>query len=361
WPVVILTDLDKDREGRASALGVEVETLEDEPELDVEQPLADRWLRCWPSPYHSAVTHSPLHERLAENGFQKRAKNRARREALRVLYVCWTRARDRLVLAGAPGVLGKGMAAALELEEPPGEEGLANITWHGARVELQVRRLAAEEGEQREEEPGADFVPAEPRERPRARVLPSEEKEAARAGEPVRLGPPLELRAGTDPIPAGDVLHAFLAADRDGLSDESRRAIARTLLDGHGLASVMPRDLLEAGDRLRRFVAGRWPGAVWRRELPLAMRLEGGSQMFGSCDLALELEAGWVVIDHKGMKVRGEDEQTAAGEKAAGYGGQLRAYARMLQAATGKPVIGAWIHAAALGLAIPVEVQGRKD
>ena len=75
-------------------------------------------------------------------------------------------------------------------------------------------------------------------------------------------------------------------------------------------------------------------------------KLDTGSIVRGFCDLALETEDGWVVIDHK-------SHPTA--EYAAQHAGQLQAYADGIARATGKQVLSCWIHLPLFGVAVPVE------
>ena len=65
----------------------------------------------------------------------------------------------------------------------------------------------------------------------------------------------------------------------------------------------------------------------------------------GIADLILETDAGYVVIDHKSFP-GAEDKQE---EKAAGFAGQLRAYAATIQEATGKDVLGVYVHMPVVG------------
>ena len=61
-------------------------------------------------------------------------------------------------------------------------------------------------------------------------------------------------------------------------------------------------------------------------------------------DVLLETPEGWVIVDHKSSP-RPRAEWV---EEALAYSGQLRAYARALDAA-GRPVAGCWIHFAVGG------------
>ena len=53
-----------------------------------------------PSPYKSNQSDVALLDRIAAHPLAVKARRRQEEEQLRLLYVAWTRARDRLVLAG---------------------------------------------------------------------------------------------------------------------------------------------------------------------------------------------------------------------------------------------------------------------
>jgi hypothetical protein len=163
-------------------------------------------------------------------------------------------------------------------------------------------------------------------------------------------------------------VHAFLASDRlDDGSSERLEAAARLLGAWRVEAAITPADVVGAADALAAWVASWWHGARWRRELPVAARLRAGTLVGGSADLVLELDGEsealapqgaasgpparrFVLIDHKTFP--GGDE--AALERAAGYGGQLGAYAFAIERAGGT-VVAAYIHLPVLGLVVPVE------
>ncbi len=60
----------------------------------------------------------------------------------------------------------------------------------------------------------------------------------------------------------------------------------------------------------------------------------------GYADLVLETAGGLVLIDHKCLGGGSEAARTAA----AGYGGQLTAYADALERATDRRVLERWLH-----------------
>jgi ATP-dependent exoDNAse (exonuclease V) beta subunit len=141
----------------------------------------------------------------------------------------------------------------------------------------------------------------------------------------------------------GTALHAFLAADYPELSHAERLSLGIRLLAGAGLdASFTAESLLSASDSLRAFVATRWPGAIWHREVPVSAALDsehGLRRIEGTIDLLLQTPAGFVIIDHKSFP--GNAAMWAA--KALEYAPQLLTYAMTIEMSGGL-VIGQFIH-----------------
>ncbi len=101
---------------------------------------------------------------------------------------------------------------------------------------------------------------------------------------------------------------------------------------------------MRAGDELRAWVEKRWPGAVWRREVPVdAFVVRDGREqrVRGIVDLLLEKREGYVVIDHKTFPGATE---AAWRKKCEEFAPQLKAYAEVLGRAGGKPVVACWVH-----------------
>ncbi len=342
WPYVVIHSLDAGPRG--SALGVRV--VSQIEKFDLKNPLLGRWISYWPYPYTGLGTKSALKDRLSDHPADQTAREEEARERLRLLYVCWTRARDRLILPALEGRLADGV---LNLLDPPLKDAgdSTRVTWAGRKVDLLVRNPAPGEETPRPPEPGEGYEPAGPQSHPKAFLNPSDMEGAGNIGEPETIDAGFDKRGDPNPGHLGDAIHGFFAADIDGLSDSERRSIATGLLLRFEVAEALdPYDLLKAGDAFKAWVNEKWPGAKWHREMPVMYKLDNGSIVRGFCDLALETEDGWVVIDHK-------SHQTA--EKAAEHTGQLQAYAGGISAATGKTVLGRWIHLPLAGAVVPVE------
>ena len=171
WPVTVLHDLSR----RAhTPLGVHV--LSGDDRVDLGNPLAGRWIRYWPNPYASNNNGMPFHERLDDCEATRQATAQADREDLRLLYVGWTRARDRIVLSARQGQLTAGMLELLEgphgplTDEPTGPQ----VNWAGRRVDMELRQLAPATAVESPPMPGEGYQVGVPRDYPPAIVLPSQ-------------------------------------------------------------------------------------------------------------------------------------------------------------------------------------------
>ena len=108
--------------------------------------------------------------------------------------------------------------------------------------------------------------------------------------------------------------------------------------------------LLELSLAFQRWAGAAFPKAQWHREWPVQHRLDSGSLVSGFVDLVLDLEDGFVVVDHKSYPGSIADAEA----RAASHAGQLLAYSRAITAATGKPCLGHYIHLPISGVVIPV-------
>jgi ATP-dependent exoDNAse (exonuclease V) beta subunit len=343
WPIVVL-DLHPDTREPA-VFGVNV--LSEAP-IDLEQPLGGRRIAFWPAPYSARTSRTRIHGLLDSSERKSLLAERADRESLRLLYVGFTRARDRVVLAARAGKLTDSLFR--HLGGAVDEDG-PNVTVAGSRIETYRRPAPPPLAAQPPRTAGAAPVPAGPHEYPLAFASASKVEAPGSAGEPISIGPRLPLRSGTDMQLLGDALHGFLAADRPFLPRPERLALAEALIVRWGVSGALPADsFLDASDALAAFVASRWPSATWHRELPVRRRLAGGSVLSGTADLVLETAEGLVVVDHKSYP--GSTAEALA--RAATHAGQLAAYAETVAEAWGKTVLGAFIHLPVGGIVVTV-------
>jgi ATP-dependent exoDNAse (exonuclease V) beta subunit len=361
WPLVVLFGLEDLRE--PLAYGVHV--MSDRRDLDVADPLAGRWIRFWPNPYSMWNQRGPVRDAYESGAVFQALRERAEREALRVLYVGWTRARDRLILAAKAGKLTAGLLGTLARGDAawiadPGivADGDHGVTWAGRRVRLRVRPAAPAEPAPAAAAPGRVTVGLAPREHPPARLLPSAAPPiACTVGAPVALGPRIAISGAPAMDRVGDAVHAFLAADLGApgeRGEDERVALARALLERYGLAAhLVAEDVAGAAANLRRWLADEIGATRVHREWPIAERLATGTLVLGTADLVARTPAGLVLVDHKTFPGALE----AAVERVPRYAGQLAAYARAVAAGTGERVASAWIHLPVLGAVAEVRPE----
>ncbi len=364
WPVVVLASLGftKDRD-------VWEPCIERPATFDPVHPLAGRWVRFWPWPYGKLSARLELADRV-ENGRQAAIlREDEQRERVRLLYVAFTRARDRLVLAagmkrGAPTITAlaplRDGAGQPVLDVPFGaKEGDATARVGGITAACRVRAVSSVEVEPVAVVPSVRpwYDGAQAVARPREILNPSSERiESGEPGGIVMVSPlagRAPLRDGTDMGPLGDAVHAFLAADR---WTGDREAVAARLLASYGVVgAIAPASLVRASDALRAFLDGRFPGAAWRREWPVRARIgdRGHPRLVqGEVDLFLERPDGFVLVDHKSFP--GNDRERD--ERVVAHAAQLGLYAFVLKRALGKPLLGAFIHLPIRGEIVEVDV-----
>ncbi|MHB2019239.1 MAG: UvrD-helicase domain-containing protein [Candidatus Xenobia bacterium] len=348
WPVVVLSELDC--EFADVWRGVSVRHR---GEVDLSNPLADRDMLFCFSPFERQSAGVPFLTRLRASDTAGRLNQQALDERVRLLYVGFTRARDHLVLAarakngrfswtpwlqqvmtlpplptdGALEIMG---ITARGWSLSPGDKVIAiehAPSWYAApllRTDRQPATMAASSAS------SAPFMVAEvdePGQRMQAQVISTRDV-------------------------LGTMVHAFLAADT---SDQNRLSLANRILNAYGqCGAVPPERLLDASNCLRRFLAARYPDAVWHREWPIAMR-QGDQEIWGQADLVLECAEGWVVVDYKTFEGPAE-------EAASQFGAQIALYARAVSIALKVPVIGLWIYQVTMGRMIRIEAaQGGSD
>lgn len=361
WPIVVLFELDS--MFSRGALGLHVEQDEAIP-LRLDRPLDGRSIRYWPDPFHANTTRSPFHDRVRQHPSHQRLTDRNEREEVRLLYVGWTRARDRIVLASRKDLadttlklfqLGDG-ASLVEPLPGKGDDGVAQVSWGSTRVEVMVRPpppFAASTG--RVNDPPALLVRRPSEAHAPAWQRPSDAEDRGSRGQVVRLGPALRVDSDVDPTALGSAVHGFLAADRSTLDEDDRGELASRLLTAWGCAeAIKVGEVLALGARFREWLEAQWPGALIHREWPIEHRLTSRTTVRGKLDLLVCHGVEAQIVDHKVLRAA----EPEALEAAVSYAGQLATYAAALTSVGSWNRIGRWIHLPLSGLV--VEVLDRK-
>jgi ATP-dependent helicase/nuclease subunit A len=354
WPVVILA-------GLWSSPWVQTFDTVVEPTValpDLSRPSFGHTLRAWPSPYGERSRKNGLFQVLKASPAIARAEKAVADEGRRLLYVGFTRARDRLVFIGDQSMWSRGLMSTLVVDgrplcsDPPGSVGTAR--WAGVDVDATVHHpnLAA-----RVPARSLPLVmpphPTGPRPvRPPMFLQPSAQEGTGQAGESITLGADVTVLASTrDELnPLGQCVHAFLAWDafvdvNSAADDANRRHRAQQMLERFEVQQrATTQQLITMADRLWSALQTRFPGHRRRTEVPMLQRLPTGSMMRGQLDLLLDLpDGGAVIVDHK----------TTWDGDVAGYAGQLQAY-RSAVLSAGATSVSTWIHLPLLGRLVDV-------
>jgi ATP-dependent exoDNAse (exonuclease V) beta subunit len=175
-------------------------------------------------------------------------------------------------------------------------------------------------------------------------------------GEVVTLGPGIAILGSPDMEDLGHAVHGILAADRPGMSDGDRVAMAAEVLRRFRVDdSLAARDVLVVASRFWSWVHTRFAGARLHREYPIAHRTETGTMVAGTVDLVVRSGNQAVVVDHKSFAGR----ETSASTRAAEYSGQLAAYAAAIRATLPDMVVSTWIHYPIMGRMVEIVLERR--
>ncbi|WP_038250953.1 UvrD-helicase domain-containing protein [Ghiorsea bivora] len=351
WPVVIMSSLNK--ESRSGVFGVSVE------EADVftaDQPLKGRSLRFWPWCYGTKKKAEQLDALILGSAIADKAMSQTLAESNRLLYVGLTRARDGLVLTQQKAKKSVESKWLDELKDA-NQESVLTLEDNSCSImdrqgqaqsfTIKTRHLIGEEDVQvLDIQDKPSFLPkAEPAQTfPAATIAPSsmdwddDAKQAVPTSVIATLGEAIDKHGNPEAADFGNAMHGFLGADIHA-SDEARKSQAKALLDAWGVeGSIAPEDMLKASDRLKQFAQDTYPQCKVLPEWPINMVLDNHQQLTGWIDMLIELDDGFVVIDHKSYS--GGNVETYVKQ----YAPQLAVYRDAVVQATGKPVLQTLIH-----------------
>ena len=345
WPIVVLSGLD--RAGRPGVWDVRART---HGAFDAQEPLRGRFIHYWPRPYGERRRPAVL-KRAEASPLGMEMDAQAKDERTRLLYVSFTRARDVLVLPtkGSTTTWTDEIDASQLLFTGVGSVQLPN--------DGKVRRLQWEYGENDIAVTPATqqarnclwFAPQPIQEHPPLWLRPSSATSGSHRIDLVEsVGSRIPLIGNVDMTALGSAVHSAIALHAGGNGrrcsvDELVGILKRWRVE----SAVDAYALLSQADALLDWVQRKWPGASVRAEVPLEVRLESGRVVRGQIDLLVDIEDGWVVIDHKAdPRSVGHDERLAQA-----HGPQLEVYSQSLLAATGRAAIERWLYLPVAGQA----------
>ncbi|MBI9080812.1 MAG: UvrD-helicase domain-containing protein [Pseudodesulfovibrio sp.] len=360
WPVVIMTGLDSSERGNPFGLSVQ---SSDAP-LDLDDPLAGRWLRYWPWPFGAQKVIPDFSDSVADSDATEQAYEQEKRERLRLLYVGMTRARDYLILS-ARVVKKKSTTAWLDSYTDvdgeqilflPENEGVSKIKMGKKSFPIETVCFAPVEASENEpvSQNYAPVLPKKVQEYPPARFVPSGDTiaEDQVSVEFFEMGSPLLSKTTDARVDLGNAVHAFLAIATPDQDDSVLKVRAKKIVTDLGLTDLNAEMLLEIHHRLRTFISttidSSGAGQVLT-EWPIHLKrgLQKGS---GWIDMLSRQPDGDVIIDHKTSL----GDRAVLEKKAMGYAGQLATYGEALEKATGKESQGLWLHFALAGLMVKI-------
>ena len=341
WPVVIAADLET--KTRSDLWGLSV--LSDDNAIDIHAPLAGRRLRYWPWPFGKQKAKIAIKDKIEESDAGQAEVHKQLNEAVRLLYVSFTRARDLLILPLQMKAKTRPWLDTLGADWLSPQESELQLP-NGRTVSCATKVLDVPETAEALE-PDAEqmwFPPAETlTQKLPAHVSPSSQSslESASIGRIIDVGPRLTLKGKPNSGILGNALHNILAADLIDPEHAGRSEVIEGVLRRHGLTNSLQSDEVAAytaGFRSR--LVEEFNPSNMLAEWPISLLLDNGQRMQGWIDLLLETEDGYIIIDHKSFP----GGSSKWSQKALSYSGQLEAYRQAVKKATQRPVINQWVH-----------------
>jgi len=350
WSVVIMNSLNK--ASRSGVFGVSV--VEADTFL-ADKPLQGRSLRFWPWCYGSKKKAEQLDACILGSEIADNAMNQTLAESNRLLYVGLTRARDGLVLVQKkPGksVESQWLAELVNVDKQPvlslEDDVCTVLSRSGDAVSFNInrRQLVGNDELSSDIQDKPAYLPQlhSPVDYPSVTVAPSsmDWDDDAKQLVPTKmiaiLGEPIERHGNPDAADFGNAIHGFLGADVHA-NEGARITQAKGLLEAWGVVgAIEPEDMLKSSDRLKQFIQDNHAGGKVLPEWPVAMVLDNHQRLSGWIDMLIELDEGFVVIDHKSYSGGDVEEHVKQ------YAPQLAVYRDAVVQATGKPVLQTLIH-----------------
>jgi len=358
WPVVIASDLESDLKSRLWNVNV----FSKHETVDLKNPLAGRTIRYWPWPFGGQKAGIDVLEHIESSRLGMASRAQEVEESIRLLYVSLTRARDLLVLPLPEKKTGGQWMGTLGADWmlPTGD---AMDLPNGIRIPSACRTLDAAEVEA-----GGGFGayapywfgPRKPKtEKLPALVVPSAALPAreAKVDGLLKIGAPLKITGFPEMDRVGQAVHAVIALEMIHPNHPQAVPAAKRLIENFALAAHLSADetVACAGSFRKRIFEKFHPEVTWV-EHPVEHLRENGQAVRGWVDLLMKTAKGWVIVDHKAH--RGKEKELE--QQALGYSGQLLAYKKAVEAATGEKVAGCWIHFPLAGVMCRLGIEYRK-
>jgi ATP-dependent exoDNAse (exonuclease V) beta subunit len=319
--------------------------------------LAGRQIRTWVHPFGKKTANIGLFERVEACPEWDSDQQGQLAEAKRLLYVSMTRARDLLVLPINTKLPSQPWLDCLDASWLLPQDGLLVLP-DGENVICRVRDLVAPDSWSPVVPQGKfNWFPkrAEWTTKQLAHLQPSGVNPVATAliARNLQVGQRLVLK-GTPPMNVlGTACHDVIATLTAGGRDPQDSQWVKELLERYDLVGVLePVALLAHGRAFQKWLIVDLGATAIYPEWPIRSILSNGQVLNGWIDLLIDTPAGWVIIDHKSFP----GAQSEWDAHALGYSGQLACYRDAMVAATGRAVVGLWIHYCLGGGAVEIDL-----
>ena len=341
WPIVVCCSLDAELKTRIFGSRI-VDTTQ---AFDWHNPLAGRILRYCPNPFSDHKKNTPLIEALKPSKDWNDLEQQARNEAIQLLYVGMTRARDQLILTTIkePDSVGEQLTLLQNKSIPPltGE----NILPAGGVVRVEYKSFI------RPDEP--QYVKNNRIRHWFAPASMSMEQELTHYLSPASSSKPIDgvvckvvhdfksriaLNNANNMEKIGNALHQCIALVIN--NPDIAPSIIEEILAKSMVQQISAEAIIMQSKCLLNWIHLKYPAARVHTEFPFLRYLKNGSLQQGSIDLVVETDDGWIVIDHKSNpQPKYEWEMIAAK-----HSGQLNDYREALISLSGKAVLAMMIH-----------------
>ena len=341
WPIVICNSLDTPL--RVSLYGVrivEVDTL-----FDWNNPLHGRSICYWPNPFPDQKGNEVLNDILKQSDDWARAEGQSKNEAIQLLYVGMTRARDQLILTaiGKDDAIGDWLKLINNNQLLPPKANTIELTSTTTNVEHKAFLMADELkllNNSRVKHWLPKQVPVNDPEHISYYHPASAESSiiGATCKNTYDFGTRISINGSVEMDKLGSALHHCLALvlSKPDIDD----AILKNILNAQIPGKLQSDQIIKRGRELKDWIDTNYPKALFHTEMPIRQQLSDGSLRQGAIDLVIETPDSWVIIDHK-SNPQPKDKWA---EIALDYSGQLSAYKDALKQLSNKKVVSTYIH-----------------
>lgn len=326
WPVVLLADLEDEVKENLFTLRIS----SDPKALTSENMLAGRELRYWVNPFGTRSNAENL-EPFRNSSVAINQKKKAEDEALRLLYVGCTRARDQLILFLDPAKEPHWLNLATSSSETINQSA-EEITFTDKRQPIKAEKIILQEVQRDSDDQSSMNVLAwkmPEKTRPSAVINPSklEELSSAKKVSELSYGDRLVWPRGADEQSYGSMIHKILAAWTNRTKNlnggEPNYEWIRELLASKSIEIDLTDGIIRAVEGYYQLLQSTFAPVNMFTELPVSVLNGEGRHIRGTIDHLLELADGeYIVIDHKIFP--GNFQKTE--ERALQYAGQLECY-----------------------------------